>query len=221
MEIELQADSDEQDKWSKKLATRLKAGFAGLPKLARGCYEKQGYSLEIIPQGDVYAYKASGATRMLYASLRNPNVVAKVMPAKSSKLWQPGWTQNVTEAASLRKLESFNLAPRVHHHHHLELRFVNRWGETDTMDVLVLDRLGHDLKKAAEIISFPDYVEAFVSALWAIAKMAKFDYVVPDPHPYNVSLVFGSTTLALPCDYGEITVARLLHQIRTRTRKAL
>ena len=126
MEIELQAYSDEQDKWSKRLATRLKAGFAGLPKLARGCYEKQGYSLEIILQGDVYAYKASGATRMRYANLRNPNVVANVMPAKSSKLWQPGWTQNVTEA----------------------------------------------------------YVEAFVSALWAIAKMANLDLVAPDPHPH-------------------------------------
>ena len=31
MEFELRAYSDEQDKWSKKLATRLKAGFAGLP----------------------------------------------------------------------------------------------------------------------------------------------------------------------------------------------
>ena len=34
MEIELRAYSEEQDKWSKKLATRLKAGFEGLtPKL--------------------------------------------------------------------------------------------------------------------------------------------------------------------------------------------
>ena len=34
MEVELRAYSDEQDKWSKKLSTRLKAGFEGLtPKL--------------------------------------------------------------------------------------------------------------------------------------------------------------------------------------------
>lgn len=121
-----------------------------MPNLARGCYEKKGYPPEFIFQGDLYAYEVSGGTRMLYANVRNPGLVAKCMPSKCSKLWKPGWTQNVTEAASLRKLESFTLAPRVHHHH--ELRFVNRWGETDTMDVLVLDRFGHDLKRAVEIL---------------------------------------------------------------------
>ena len=33
--------------------------------------------------------------------------------------------------------------------------------------------------------------------------MANLDVVVPDPHPYNCSLVLGSTRLAIPCDYGE------------------
>lgn len=37
--------------------------------------------------------------------------------------------------------------------------------------------------------------------------MANLDLVVPDPHQHNVSLVFGSTTLALPCDYGEVVPA--------------
>ena len=52
-----------------------------MPKLVRGCYEKHGYPLEFILQREVYAYEASGATRMLYANSRNPNIVAKVLPA--------------------------------------------------------------------------------------------------------------------------------------------
>ena len=32
--------------------------------------------------------------------------------------------------------------------------------------------------------------------------MADLGTVVLDPHPYNCSLVFGSTTLAAPCDFG-------------------
>ena len=173
-----------------------------------GCYErKEGYRREFGLEGDWYVYHNTGGTRMMFLNLQKPNLVAKCMPAQGSRHFKSGWIQNDTEARYLRKLASFNLAPRVHRH--LVVRFVNRWNQTDTMDVLVIDRLGKDLKKAVndDEISFSDYVKACDSALCAIAKMANLDVVVPDPHQYNVSLVYGSTTSALPCDFGEAVEA--------------
>ena len=168
-----------------------------------GCYErKEGYRREFGLEGYSYVYHNTGGTRMMFSNLQKPNLVAKCMPARCSRHFKPGWIQNDTEARYLRKLASFNLAPRVHRH--LVVRFVNRWNQTDTMDVLVIDRLGKDLKKAVndDKISFSDYVKACDSALCAIAKMANLDVVVPDPLQCNVSLVYGSTTSALPCDFG-------------------
>ena len=66
-----------------------------MPKLVRGVYVKHGYPLEIDVYGEMFVYKASGATRMVYQSTRNDNVVAKVMPGQASTIWQPTWTERL------------------------------------------------------------------------------------------------------------------------------
>ena len=177
-----------------------------MPKSERGCYEKMGYPREFIFRGEMYVYKVSGCTRMVYANQQNPHIIAKVMPARASALWKPTWTQNATEAACLERMEKVSFSPNVHYHDEA-FPFVNLWHEADVMDVLVVDRLGIDLQQAATDISFSDYVEAYCAALWAIAKMTDLGMIVPDPHPYNCSLLLDNTKLALPCDFGEATDA--------------
>ena len=139
---------------------------------------------------------------MVYRNLSNRHLIAKVMPAKQSKLWQPTWLQNDNEATVLEKLIHLPFLPRVHHHDK-NLQFINNWGELDFMDVLVLDRLGSDLQQAAAEVCLADYLEAYCAALWAMMRMVEFDVVVPDPHPYNCALILDSTKLAIPCDFGD------------------
>ena len=171
-----------------------------MPKLARGCYEKIGYPSRVTLSDDTFVYMASGATRMLYVSQRHPSIVAKVMPARSSKHWKPSWVQNRVEADSLRKLASLDSVPHVYSHG--DIPFVNTWGEMDVMDVLVVDKLGPDLQAAATKLDFVDFSNAYLSTVHAIEGMAHLDVVVPDPHPYNCSLLLGSNQDALPCDFG-------------------
>ena len=172
-----------------------------MPKLARGCYEKIGYPKTIVVEGETFNYIGSGSTRMVYASELRPDVIAKVMPANSSRHWRPSWDQNRTEAASLLKLIWLDAAPEVFSHR--DVPFMNKWSEVDIMDVLVVGKLGPDLQEAAELVSFEDYTNAYWTATNAIEQMAARDVVVLDPHPYNCSLEFGSTSRALPCDFGE------------------
>ena len=177
-----------------------------MPKCTSGCYENKGYPRQFVFRDDLYVFKCSGATRMVYDNTCDPSLIAKVMPGRRSGLWQPDWVQNKTEANTLRALEGLPFAPRLVAHEE-DFAFVNKWDTFDYMDIIVVDRLGSDLQQAANEVSFRDFVAAYSSGLWAIGMMAKQGIVVPDPHPYNCALIAGSSRLALPCDFGEATTA--------------
>ena len=65
-----------------------------MPKLARGCYEKIGFPLKFNLGDETFVFQGGGATRMVYGSETRPHVVAKTMPAQSSKHGRPAWDQN-------------------------------------------------------------------------------------------------------------------------------
>ena len=114
-----------------------------MPKPGRGIYEKYGYPKAMNIAGDTYSFAASGQTRMMYLCKTRPGVVAKVMPSTTSRYYQPGCVQNKNEAECLRSLSSLPLFPKVHAHY--DLIFTNSFGVQDSMNVLLIDRLGMDL----------------------------------------------------------------------------
>ena len=173
-----------------------------MPALPRGVYEKHGYSKQFEMNDELFQYEASGQTRMLYRSVRRPELVAKVMPSQRSNIWREGWDQNSKEARILGQLSNIWFVPKVHAHDEC-FAFINKWGEPDTMDVLVMDSLGQDLQKAAEALSAHEYLEAYCSCLWAVSKFSTEGVVVHDPHPFNCCLMADERRLALPCDFGE------------------
>ena len=150
-------------------------------------------------------FKVSGATRMIYECATRPQAVAKVMPATTSQNWREGWDQNCVEAAALNQMRSVSFAPTVFEHFTHE--FTNKWCQRDTMDVLMVSKLGPDLQTAASTVPLKAYCHAYKAALWAIKVFAEHDVVVSDPHPYNCSLYPGKQHLALPCDFGSATSA--------------
>ena len=177
-----------------------------MPQMEKGCYEKVGYQRNLLYKGETFLFEVSGATRMVYRSVQRPNVVAKVMPAQASLLWKQDWKQNDNEAAALAKAQHLWFMPKIHEHN-TNFNFVNKWGEPDVMNILIVDKMGPDMKSAAEFLLLSEYVESYCSALWAMSKLVDAGMVVPDPHPYNCSLIAGSRTRALPCDFGECTEA--------------
>lgn len=176
-----------------------------MPQNAKGCYEKIGYPKVLRLGEDEWTFKVSGATRMVYECAARPEAIAKVMPAQSSPYWRDGWTQNSTEANALAKVQSVPFAPRIYDH--FEHVFVNRWNQTDIMDILVLTKLGPDLQTAASSVPLDKYCKAYKAALWATKIFAEQDVVVVDPHAYNCSLYGDKLDLALPCDFGGATSA--------------
>ena len=72
----------------------------------------------------------------------HPDFVAKVMPAITSKNWKEGYDQNEREYAALKQVESFAGAPRVLSYDK-DVAFVNNWGERDTINILIVGKLGN------------------------------------------------------------------------------
>ena len=58
-----------------------------------------------------------------------------------------------------------------------------------------------DLQEAATVLTLTEYVAAYKSALWALRHMLQLGVAIPDPHPYNLSMM-PAGKLAVPCDYG-------------------
>ena len=58
-----------------------------------------------------------------------------------------------------------------------------------------------DLQDAARELNLQEYVDAYKSALWALRHMLLLGVAIPDPHPYNWSMM-PAGKLAVPCDYG-------------------
>ena len=58
-----------------------------------------------------------------------------------------------------------------------------------------------DLQAAAKVLCLRDYVNAYKGALWALKRMLELGVSIPDPHPYNLSMM-PAGRLAVPCDYG-------------------
>ena len=117
-----------------------------MPKLERGIYEKYGYPRAINISGDHYTYAASGQTRMMYLCANRPDVIAKLMPSPWSQYYELGWVQNKNEAECLRSLCSLTFIPKDHAHY--DFTFANSFGFEDSMNVLLVDRLGMDLEDA-------------------------------------------------------------------------
>ena len=58
-----------------------------------------------------------------------------------------------------------------------------------------------DLQAAARELNLQEYVDAYKSALWALRHMLLLGVAIPDPHPYNLSMM-PAGKLCVPCDYG-------------------
>ena len=58
-----------------------------------------------------------------------------------------------------------------------------------------------DLQAAAKVLCLRDYVNAYKAALWALRRMLELGVSIPDPHPYNLSMM-PAGRFAVPCDYG-------------------
>ena len=71
-----------------------------------------------------------------------PSAVGKVQPARSSINWEEGYDQNELEFQSLMKLQSFPGTPRVISYER-EVVFWNEWCQRDTMNLLVVSKLGN------------------------------------------------------------------------------
>ena len=177
-----------------------------MPQNVKGCYEKvAGYPRVLRFGQDEWIFKVSGCTRMIYECATRPQAVAKVMPSTTSQYWREGWDQNCAEAAALEKLRNVPFAPVVFDHFTHE--FTNKWCQRDAMDVLVVSKLGLDLQTAANSVPLDAYCKAYKAALWATSIFAASDVVVTDPHPYNCALYPGKQDLALPCDFGAVSVS--------------
>jgi len=65
-----------------------------------------------------------------------------VQPARSSTNWKEGYEQNQLEYDALMKLQSFPGTPRVISYEK-EITVVNQWGQRDTMNLLIVSKLGN------------------------------------------------------------------------------
>ena len=68
--------------------------------------------------------------------------MAKIQPARSSVNWKEGYNQNEVEYAALQKVSSFPGAPRVLSYD-MDVAFFNNWGERDTINILIVGKLGN------------------------------------------------------------------------------
>ena len=129
-----------------------------MPQNAKGCYEKIGYPKLLRLGEDEWTFVVSGATRMVYECDAHPEVIAKVMPAKTSPYWREGWEQNSMEAAALAKVQNVSFAPRIFGH--FEHKIANKWNQIDTIDVLFVTKLGSDLQTAARSVPLDAFTVA-------------------------------------------------------------
>jgi hypothetical protein len=172
-----------------------------MPKVVKGCYEGIRYPKALVIDGNVFNYAVSGGTRMVYFGGPDDSLAAKVMPASSSKHWRVGWDQNDVERNALETLAMrLSYTPRVIFAGDVE--FVNTWGEQDVMNVLVVERLGSDLEAAKSYMTPRQYCCAYSSVFKSMQAMASCGVSVPDPHPYNCSVLAPGQLHAIPCDFG-------------------
>ena len=174
-----------------------------MPKLHSGCYVKRGFPTKLVlPDGNVLVYAFSGATRMGYFVEGHDSLFAKAMPGTQSVLWKKTWLQNQNEKEALHHLKNICFVPKVVARYE-NLSFINTFGQSDFMDVLIVTRLGDDLQTCARTFTAKEYGEAYCSAFRAIRAIAEEGLVVPDPHPHNVAVISQSDRRAVPCDLGE------------------
>ena len=78
----------------------------------------------------------------VYSIDEYPDFVAKVQPAVTSVHWREGYNQNEVEQEALQRVKSFPGACRVLGYYPV-VRFFNKWGEEDFMNILIVSKLGN------------------------------------------------------------------------------
>ena len=174
-------------------------------------YSKIGYMQTMRIGHDEWDHLASGCTRAVFECRSRPNVIAKVMPARSSQNWRSGYDQNEIEASLLESLKDIDGVPRVVAEYK-ELTIETTYG-ADVAHVLIVSRLGPNLTEAVKVCSSRTMIRGFVSALKSIRTLVVAGHCVPDPHPYNLSFAQNSPeaitarpTVVL-CEYGSCKAA--------------